>query len=81
MMNTPHPIRTAKLSIIGLDQYYNWGQCGNLECRKATFYFYDLFLVPRIAGLPVGFDKKGFVTLNFFFLTDDVTKVTRSARK
>ena len=32
----PHPIRTAKLSTVELDQYYGGGPRGNLECRMAT---------------------------------------------
>ena len=40
-MKAPHPIRTAKLSIVGPDQYYSWGQCGNLGCCRALLYFLD----------------------------------------
>ena len=35
-MKAPHPIRTAKLSIVGPDQYCSWGQCGNLGCCTAA---------------------------------------------
>ena len=35
----PHPIRTAKLSTVGPDQYYGRGLRGNLRCCKALFYF------------------------------------------
>ena len=38
-MKAPHPIRTAKLSIVGPDQYYSWGQCGNLGCCTALLSF------------------------------------------
>ena len=40
MVDTPHPIRTAKLSTIGPDQYCGGGPRGNLGCR--TF-----FVLPR----------------------------------
>ena len=35
----PHPIRTAKLSAVELDQYYGGGPRGNLECCMALFVF------------------------------------------
>ena len=47
-MKAPHPIRTAKLSIVGPDQYYSWGQCGNLGCCMATnifFFSLNTFLI------------------------------------
>ena len=31
-VNTAHPIRTANLSTLELDQYCSGGPCGNLEC-------------------------------------------------
>ena len=46
-MLTPHPIRTAKLSTIGPNQYCSGGPCGNLRCWRATcfsvFSFFSLF--------------------------------------
>ena len=41
-MKAPHPIRTAKLSIVGPDQYYSWGQCGNLGCCTAFIFIFSL---------------------------------------
>ena len=38
-VKAPHPIRTAKLSTVGPDQYYGRGLRGNLMCCKALFYF------------------------------------------
>ena len=41
-VKAPHPIRTAKLSTVGLDQYFGRGLQGNLQCCMAfTFYFFD----------------------------------------
>ena len=34
----PHPIRTAKLSAVELDQYYGGGPRGNLECCMAVYF-------------------------------------------
>lgn len=31
-MNTPHPVRFEKLSIVELHQYWGWRQLGNLQC-------------------------------------------------
>ena len=42
-VKAPHPIRTAKLSTVGPDQYYGRGLRGNLRCCMA-FYFYFYFL-------------------------------------
>ena len=38
-VKAPYPIRTAKLSTVGPDQYYGRGLRGNLRCCKALFYF------------------------------------------
>ena len=38
-VKAPHPIRTAKLSTVGPDQYYGRGLRGNLRCCKAFFCF------------------------------------------
>ena len=40
-VKAPHPIRTAKLSTVGPDQYYGRGLRGNLRCCKAFFYFFS----------------------------------------
>ena len=39
-VKAPHPIRTAKLSTVGPDQYYGRGLRGNLRCCKAFFLFF-----------------------------------------
>ena len=36
----PHPIRTAKSSIVGPNQYCGGGPRGNLGCRRASFYLF-----------------------------------------
>ena len=38
-VKAPHPIRTAKLSTVGLDQYFGRGLQGNLQCCWALFFF------------------------------------------
>ena len=38
-VKAPHPIRTAKLSTVGPDQYYGRGLRGNLRCCMAFFIF------------------------------------------
>ena len=48
MVDTPHPIRTAKLSTIGPDQYCGGGQRGNLGCWMFFFFMIqiiNLFIV------------------------------------
>ena len=40
MVDTPHPIRTTKLSTIGPNQYCGGGPRGNLGCRM--FFFFSL---------------------------------------
>ena len=42
MVDTPHPIRTAKLSTIGPNQYCGGGPRGNLGCRM--FFFFRFFV-------------------------------------
>ena len=39
----PHPIRTAKSSTVGPNQYCGGGPRGNLGCRRASFYFLFYF--------------------------------------
>ncbi len=46
-VKAPHPIRTAKLSTVELDQYFGRGLQGNLQCCMASFIFFDLFCVAR----------------------------------
>ena len=41
-VKAPHPIRTAKLSTVGPDQYYGRGLRGNLRCCMAFFYFLSI---------------------------------------
>ena len=43
MVDTPHPIRTAKLSTIGPNQYCGGGPRGNLGCRM---FFFPTFFFP-----------------------------------
>ena len=42
-VKAPHPIRTAKLSTVELDQYFGRGLQGNLQCCMAFFIFLLLF--------------------------------------
>ena len=37
-VKAPHPIRTAKLSTVGLDQYFGRGLQGNLQCCMAFLF-------------------------------------------
>ena len=37
-VNAPHPIRTAKLSTLGPNQYYGRGLRGNLRCCMAHLF-------------------------------------------
>ena len=39
-VKAPHPIRTAKLSTVGPDQYYGRGLRGNLGCCMASLHFF-----------------------------------------
>ena len=39
-MKAPHPIRTAKLSIVGLVQYFGRGLRGNNQCCMALHFFF-----------------------------------------
>ena len=41
-VKAPHPIRTAKLSTVGPDQYFGRGLQGNLECCMALCPFYQM---------------------------------------
>ena len=52
-MKAPHPIRTAKLSTVGPDQYFGRGLQGNLRCcmsflffflQTTIFFFFTIFL-------------------------------------
>ena len=53
-MKAPHPIRTAKLSIVGPDQYCSWGQCGNLGCCRATQLFFHFLGKQNFAQVKKG---------------------------
>ena len=57
MVDTPHPIRTAKLSTIGPNQYCGGGPRGNLGCRM--FFFGEFFHIFFVA--------KFFCFTHFFF--------------
>ena len=39
-VKAPHPIRTAKLSTVELDQYFGRGLQGNLQCCMAFLFFF-----------------------------------------
>ena len=60
-VKAPYPIRTAKLSTVGPDQYYGRGLRGNLRCCKSIFLFFCLRGAVRQKGpdrAPIGF--KGY---------------------
>ena len=42
-VKAPYPIRTAKLSTVGPDQYYGRGLRGNLRCCMSFFFFAIFF--------------------------------------
>ena len=42
-VKAPHPIRTAKLSTVGPDQYYGRGLRGNLRCCMSFFFSSRIF--------------------------------------
>ena len=42
-VKAPHPIRTAKLSTVGPDQYFGRGLQGNLGCCMASSFYFLLF--------------------------------------
>ena len=42
-VKAPYPIRTAKLSTVGPDQYYGRGLRGNLRCCMSFYFFQNLF--------------------------------------
>ena len=44
-VNAPHPIRTAKLSTLGPNQYYGRGLRGNLRCCMAHFWINKTFFI------------------------------------
>ena len=46
-VKAPYPIRTAKLSTVGPDQYYGRGLRGNLRCCMSFYFFQNLFLFPK----------------------------------
>ena len=48
-VNAPHPIRTAKLSTLGPNQYYGRGLRGNLRCCMAT----SILFCPYLTNLPL----------------------------
>ena len=65
MVDTPHPIRTAKLSTIGPDQYCGGGPRGNLGCRMFFSSFAQIFFVwPNFFFIEPIF----FLLNNFFFI-------------
>ena len=43
-VKAPHPIRTAKLSTVGPDQYFGRGLQGNLGCCMALSFLFFFFL-------------------------------------
>ena len=50
-VKAPHPIRTAKLSTVGLVQYFGRGLQGNHQCCMASFLFFYFF---RFVGFEPG---------------------------
>ena len=61
-VKAPHPIRTAKLSTVGPDQYYGRGLRGNLRCCMAFFIlFLQIVVAPTVP--PVNFSKSGRHTI------------------
>ena len=54
-VKAPHPIRTAKLSTVGPDQYFGRGLQGNLGCCMSFFFFlpqlFSFFLQSRFTSL------------------------------
>ena len=63
-MKAPHPIRTAKLSIVGPDQYYSWGQCGNLGCCRALYLLFG-FLNKIVVSVGVEPGSNTFVVRSY----------------
>ena len=56
-VKAPHPIRTAKLSTVGPDQYYGRGLRGNLRCCMAFCFFFCglvVLVVTRTDAMLVG---------------------------
>ena len=49
-VTTPHPIRTAKLSTVGPNQYCSGGPCGKPGCRRAGQLFLILSSVFAMLG-------------------------------
>ena len=49
-VKAPHPIRTAKLSIVGPDQYFGGGPQGNLGCCMSFCTFGRLESARIVAG-------------------------------
>ena len=49
-VKAPHPIRTAKLSTVELDQYFGRGLQGNLQCCWALFFFFQYATWKRLEG-------------------------------
>ena len=62
-VKAPHPIRTAKLSTLGPDQYFGRGLQGNLGCCKSFLFF-------SLATIFFFFCKRFF----FFFPTSQFAK-------
>ena len=52
-MKAPHPIRTAKLSIVGLVQYFGRGLQGNHQCCMAFLVFTHLRFFFYFVNVPV----------------------------
>ena len=66
MVDIPHPIRTAKSSTIGPDQYCGGGPHGNLGCRMFFFICTNFFFLgPKFFFWTIFF----FIEQNFFYWT------------
>ena len=69
-VKAPHPIRTAKLSTVELDQYFGRGLQGNLQCCWAYFFFCRIcdLKSPQMSHM-----RHILFTFHFFFAKSKLT--------
>ena len=74
----PHPIRTAKSSTVGPNQYCGGGPRGNLGCRRAgfNFFFLEIFIFTKF-GI---FQSFPFYRRDFEHLLISVSQNSRPIR-
>ena len=74
----PHPIRTAKSSTVGPNQYCGGGPRGNLGCRRAgfNFFFLEIFIFTKL-GI---FQSFSFYRRDFEHLLISVSQNSRPIR-